>query len=149
MNLQRSGESRRFPVVGIGVVVLAVTMLLAPTAGEAQMATGTVFVVNKEGAYLFTYQVVEGSAAKIGLWEDHSGKTISRAKPVVVPRGTRATLLKSEKVKYKPAETGGHEETLNVLFVRIESNAFKERDGRPISFQRLEGWMLAERLTKQ
>lgn len=91
---------------------------------------------------LFPYQVVEGSAAKQGLWEDEHEQPITRAKPVVLPkRGSKVKVLERLSVTYE--EEG---ETLQVSRVEATSDAFTMLDGRPVSFKGLNGFVLSKRL---
>ena len=110
--------------------------------------TETLFT-READARLFPYQVVEGSAAKGGLWEDHSGQPLTRAKPVLLVKGQKVQVLKKLTVTYTAAETKGPPASLEVAYVRAEADAFKNHDGRTVPFKSLDGWILLKRLDKQ
>jgi hypothetical protein len=80
------------------MVLLAAWALLV--TGVPAADPSPTHVTTGERTLMFPYQVVEGSAAKDGLWEDHTGKPISRAKPVLLEKGLKVTQLKTVKVKY-------------------------------------------------
>ena len=106
-------------------------------------------VANKDKTYqfkenyilLFPYQVVEGSAAKDGLYQDFKEMKIIRAKPAVFSkREAKIEVIRKFKVIYDNGVK------INVCEVMVETNTFKMLDGRIISFKKLGGFVLAKRL---
>ena len=107
--------------------------------GDVKNLPTTAYTAPPGTILLYAYQVIEGSAAKDGLWEEEKGLPISRAKPVVVPAQTSCELLEEHTVVYKDP---GRQGSLDALKVSAHSEHFTERDGRAISFNTLEGWVL-------
>lgn len=90
---------------------------------------------------LFPYQVVEGSAAKDGLYRDFKEKKIVRAKPAVFSKkDAKIKVLKRFEVIYDDGVK------IDVCDVMVETNTFQMLDGRSIGFKKLGGFVLAKRL---
>lgn len=88
---------------------------------------------------LFPYQVVEGSAAKSGLREDHDGQAISRAKPVIAPAGAVIDIVGEETVTYDDGTR------IAVVKVKATCDGFTDRrNGQVLPFKELNGFMLAK-----
>ena len=109
----------------------------------------------------FPYQVVEGSAAKDGLWEAYHGLPITRAKPIALSRaGTDFTVKRTFKVTYRkdpedwspgaPTMMAGRPRYRQVRYDRdleIEvCEVVVRADNLPGGFKELRGFVLKEQL---
>ncbi len=104
------------------------------------------WTVAMEEALLFPYQRIEGTAAFDGLLEDAEGRSISAAKPVVLPEGHDVQFMQRKTVKY-PKTDDRPEKLLEVVQVQVQSGQMRDfRSKQQLQTMNLKGWMLADRI---
>lgn len=115
---------------------------------EPQREAPKAWVVVANNALMFPYQVIEGAAAYDGLLEDHEGRQITRAKPLILMEGQMIEFLQERTVDY-PATGDQPARTIKVAEIKIpkgDATIVDYHSGKQLPSMDLRGWILADRV---
>jgi len=92
---------------------------------------------------LFIHQSFERTPMLEGLAEASEGRVFERAKPLIIPSGTRVQVLEKKSINAL-AGTNRAAKQLDLTRIRIKAPGVQQLDGADLSSMTFEGWVLSQ-----